>query len=315
MTYQSLNPATGKLLKKFDELTDKQLEEEAGHRRECFKTWKQKTYAERAVIVAKAAALMHDRVDEFAHTMTLEMGKRIGEAKGEVEFSANILAYYAKNAERFLANVELIRPIGDGHMESSPIGVIFGVEPWNFPYYQLARVAGPHLMAGNVLMVKHAGCVPQCAIAFEKLWMDAGAPVGLYTNLLISHDQSDRRDRRSPHQRRGVDRQRRGRQEHCGASRDRTSKSSSMELGGSDAFIVLEDADLEQTVKWAVWGRMYNTGQTCCAAKRFIVVEKLADKFLEKFQGGAGGAQSRAIRWTRRPRSDPCPRNRPWSIC
>ena len=124
--------------------------------------------------------------------MTLEMGKRISEARGEVEFSARILAYYAKNAERFLAPVKLHPTVGEAHMESSPIGVIFCVEPWNFPYYQLARVAGPHLMAGNVLMVKHAGIVPQCAIAFEKLWIEAGAPVGLYTNLLISHDQSDR---------------------------------------------------------------------------------------------------------------------------
>ena len=179
MAYQSLNPATGKLLKKFDELTDKQLEEKLATAEKCFKTWKLKTYAERAVIVAKAAGLMHERVDELAHTMTLEMGKRISEAKGEVEFSSNILAYYAKNAAKFLANVELHPTLGDGHMESSPIGVIFGVEPWNFPYYQLARVAGPHLMAGNVLLVKHAGCVPQCAIAFEKLWTDAGAPVGL----------------------------------------------------------------------------------------------------------------------------------------
>ena len=191
MTYQSVNPATGKLLKKFDELTDKELETKIATAAACFETWRHKTYAERAVIVAKAAAIMHAKADEFAHTMTLEMGKRINEARGEVEFSSNILAYYAKNAERFLAPVKLHPTLGEGHMESSPIGVIFCVEPWNFPYYQLARVAGPHLMAGNVLLVKHAGCVPQCAIAFEKLWIDAGAPAGLYTNLLISHDQSD----------------------------------------------------------------------------------------------------------------------------
>jgi len=291
MAYQSLNPATGKLLKKFEELTNKQLEEKLATAEKCFKTWKLKTYAERAVIVAKAAALMHDRVDELAHTMTLEMGKRISEAKGEVEFSSNILAYYAKNAEHFLANVELHPSLGDGHMESSPIGVIFGVEPWNFPYYQLARVAGPHLMAGNVLLVKHAGCVPQCAIAFEKLWTDAGAPVGLYTNLLISHDQSDEL----------IDDPRikgvaltgsvaAGRS--IAARAGQNLKPSSMELGGSDAFIVLEDADLEHTIKWAVWGRMYNTGQTCCAAKRFIVVEKLADKFLEKFQAALGALKA-----------------------
>ena len=283
MAYQSLNPATGKLLQKFDELTNKQLEEKLATAEQCFNTWKLKTYAERAVIVAKAAALMHKRVDELANTMTLEMGKRIAEAKGEVEFSANILGYYAKNAERFLANVELHPALGEGHMESSPIGVIFGVEPWNFPYYQLARVAGPHLMAGNVLLVKHAGCVPQCAIAFEKLWTDAGAPAGLYTNLLISHDQSN--DLIDDPRIKGValtGSVAAGRS--VAARAGQNLKPSSMELGGSDAFIVLEDADLEHTIKWAVWGRMYNTGQTCCAAKRFIVVEKLADKFLEKFR-------------------------------
>jgi succinate-semialdehyde dehydrogenase/glutarate-semialdehyde dehydrogenase len=283
MAYQSVNPADGKLLKKFEELTDKELATRLATAAGCFEAWRHKTYAERAVIVAKAATIMHERADAFARTMTLEMGKRINEARGEVEFSAKILAYYAENAERFLAPVKLHPTHGEAHMENSPLGVIFGVEPWNFPYYQLARVAGPHLMAGNVLVVKHAGCVPQCAIAFEKLWIEAGAPVGLYTNLLISHDQSDR----------VVDDPRvKGvaltgsvaAGQSIAAKAGQNLKVSSMELGGSDAFIVLEDADLEHTVMWAVWGRMYNTGQTCCAAKRFIVVEKLADKFLEKFQ-------------------------------
>jgi len=281
--YQSTNPATGKIIKKFESLTDKELEAKIATAEKCFETWRRKTYAERAAIVAKAAELLHARAGEFAHTMTLEMGKRISEALGEVEFSSNILSYYAKNAERFLAPVKLHPSLGEGHMENSPIGVVFCVEPWNFPYYQLARVAGPHLMAGNVVLVKHAGIVPQCAIAFEELWIDAGAPVGLYTNLLISHDQSDR----------VVDDDRikgvaltgsvaAGRS--IAARAGKNLKPSSMELGGSDAFIVLEDADLDHTIKWAVWGRMYNTGQTCCAAKRFVVVEKLADTFLEKFK-------------------------------
>jgi succinate-semialdehyde dehydrogenase/glutarate-semialdehyde dehydrogenase len=290
MTYQSVNPATGKLLQSFEELSDKELEAKLATAASCFEIWRHKTYDERAVVIAKAAAIMHSRADEFAHTMTLEMGKRISEARGEVEFSSSILAYYAKHAEKFLANVKLHPTMGDGHMESSPIGLVFCVEPWNFPYYQLARVAGPHLMAGNVVLVKHAGIVPQCAIAFEKLWIEAGAPAGLYTNLLISHDQSDR----------VVDDPRvkgvaltgsvaAGRS--IAARAGKNLKPSSMELGGSDAFIVLEDADLDHTVKWAVWGRMYNTGQTCCAAKRFVVVEKLADKFLDKFQAALAALQ------------------------
>lgn len=283
MQYESVNPFDGQTLKTFAETTDKQLETKIATAQACYETWRHKTYAERAVIVAKAAKIMHTRVDEFARLATLEMGKRINEARGEVLFSADILAYYASNAERFLAPVKLNPTVGRAHMESSPIGVIFGVEPWNFPFYQLARVAGPHLMAGNVLMVKHAGIVPQCAIAFEKLWVEAGAPAGLYTNLLITHEQADRvvDDPRI----KGVALTGSVAAGKSIASRAGANvKVSSMELGGSDAFIVLEDADLELALKWAVWGRMYNTGQTCCAAKRFIVVEQLADTFLEKFR-------------------------------
>lgn len=291
MAYQSVNPFNGELLESFDEISDSQLESKIAKAAACFGTWRGKSYAERAVIVAKASVLMHERVDELARVMTLEMGKRIGEAKGEVQFSSDILAYYAQNAERFLANVELHPRQGEGHMESSPLGVILCVEPWNFPYYQLARVAGPHLMAGNVLLVKHAGCVPRCAIAFEELWLDAGAPAGLYTNLIISHDQSNR----------VIDDVRikgvaltgsvaAGRS--IAARAGQNLKPSSMELGGSDAFIVLEDADLEHTIKWALWGRMYNTGQTCCAAKRFIVVEAIADRFLDGFRTALAGLES-----------------------
>jgi succinate-semialdehyde dehydrogenase/glutarate-semialdehyde dehydrogenase len=281
--YQSVNPFDGSTIKQFSEVTDEQLEQKISQAQACYETWRRKTYAERAVIVAKAASLMHANVDMFARLATLEMGKRISEARGEVEFSADILAYYAKNAQAFLAPTKLNPKIGRAHMESSPIGVIFGVEPWNFPYYQLARVAGPHLMAGNVLMVKHAGIVPQCAIAFEKLWVDAGAPAGLYTNLLINHDQSSRiiDDVRI----KGVALTGSVDAGKAIAARAGANvKVSSMELGGSDAFIVLEDADLDLAVKWAVWGRMYNAGQTCCAAKRFIVVEALADTFLARFK-------------------------------
>jgi succinate-semialdehyde dehydrogenase/glutarate-semialdehyde dehydrogenase len=281
--YESVNPFDGKTVTHFEELTDKQLEVKIAKAASCYRAWKSKSYKDRALIVAKAAKLMHEDVDRFAKHATLEMGKLINEARGEVKFSANILAYYAKNSERFLAPVKLHPEHGEAHMESSPIGVIFAVEPWNFPYYQLARVAGPQLMAGNTLLVKHAGCVPQCAIEFEKLWIDAGAPEGLYTNLLISHDQSDKviDDPRV----KGVALTGSVAAGRSISSRAGTNlKVSSMELGGSDAFIVLEDADLEKTIPWAVWGRMYNAGQTCCASKRFIVVEEIADKFLARFK-------------------------------
>jgi succinate-semialdehyde dehydrogenase/glutarate-semialdehyde dehydrogenase len=283
MTYQSVNPATGNLDKSFPDMTDAALEAAIATAASCYETWKHKSYDHRAKIVHKASELMKTHQKSLARTMTLEMGKRISEAEGEVDFSSRILAYYAKNAERFLAPVKLHPTRGEAHMESSPIGVIFAVEPWNFPYYQLARVAGPHLMAGNTMVVKHAGCVPQCAIAFEKLWIEAGAPVGLYTNLLISHDQSDH-ILEDPRIKGLALTGSVAAGQSLAAKAGRNLKISSMELGGSDAFIVLEDADLELAVKWAVWGRMYNAGQTCCAAKRFIVVDKLADSFLTKFQ-------------------------------
>jgi succinate-semialdehyde dehydrogenase/glutarate-semialdehyde dehydrogenase len=243
--YESVNPFDGKTLETFGTITDEQLEQKIATAQACYQIWRTKSYAERAAVVSKAADLMRANVDAFARTMTLEMGKRIDEARGEVTFSADILTYYAKNAERFLAPVKLNPKIGSAHMESSPIGIVFGVEPWNFPYYQLARVAGPHQMAGNVLMVKHAGIVPRCALAFEKLWIDAGAPAGLYTNLLITHEQSNRI----------VDDPRikgvaltgsvaAGRS--VAARAGQNVKPSSMELGGSDAFIVLEDADLRR---------------------------------------------------------------------
>ena len=283
MAYQSVNPYDGKILKTFEELTDEQLETALETAATCFETWRHTTFGQRAVVVAKAAAIMRARIDEFARPVTLEMGKLIDQARGEVVLSADIIDYYAKNAERFLAPEHLKPSSGEAEVESSPFGVLFGVQPWNFPYYQLARFAAPNLMAGNVVMVKHAGCVPQCAIAFEKLWVEGGAPVGAYTNLLISHDQVNRviDDPRI----KGVALTGSVEAGKSVAGRSgQNLKKSTMELGGSDAFIVLEDADLEKTVKWAVWGKMNNTGQCCVAAKRFIVVEELADRFLGKFQ-------------------------------
>ena len=283
MSYQSINPNDGKTLKTFDNISPAQLETSLAGAESCFQSWKKISYRERAAIVSKAAALLRASVDDFAKLATLEMGKRIDEARGEVQFSADILDYYAEHAEDFLAPVKLNPKVGEAHMESSPLGVLFCVEPWNFPYYQLARVAGAQLMAGNTIVVKHAGCVPQCAIAFEKLWIDAGAPSGLYTNLLITHEQSgtvidDPRIK-------GVALTGSVPAGRVVAARaGQNLKKSSMELGGSDAFIVLDDADLEKTIPWAVWGRMYNGGQTCCAAKRFIVQDSIADTFLEKFK-------------------------------
>ena len=283
MAYQSVNPYNGAVLKTFDSLTDAQLEASLVKAATCFDVWRQASFAQRAAVSAKAAAIMRARVDEFASLITLEMGKRIDEAKGEVLLSAAIIDYYAKNAESFLVPIQLTPKNGEADVESSPLGVLFGVQPWNFPYYQLARFAAPNLMAGNVVMVKHAASVPQCAVAFEQLWIDAGAPEGAYTNLRISHDQvnaviDDRRIKGvaltgSVEAGRSV-----------AARAGQNLKKATMELGGSDAFIVLEDADIDKTVKWAVQARMANTGQSCVAGKRFIIVEKVADEFSAKFK-------------------------------
>jgi succinate-semialdehyde dehydrogenase/glutarate-semialdehyde dehydrogenase len=281
--YQSVNPSTGITLKTFEEFTDVQLETALATAATCFETWRTKTFAERAIVVAKAAALLRERVEEFARPVTLEMGKLIAQARGEVLLSADILDYYAQHAERFLAPQMLKPASGEAVIESAPFGVLFGVQPWNFPYYQLARFAAPNLMAGNVVMVKHAGCVPQCALAFEALWRDAGAPAGAYTNLVISYDQVNRviDDPRI----KGVALTGSvGAGQIVAARAGKNLKKSTMELGGSDAFIVLEDADLDKTVAWAVWAKMNNTGQCCVAGKRFIVLEPLADRFLEKFE-------------------------------
>ncbi|MCC6822207.1 MAG: NAD-dependent succinate-semialdehyde dehydrogenase [Verrucomicrobiota bacterium] len=281
--YQSVNPFNGKTLKTFEELTATQLEQAIKKAETCFESWRHMTFAERAIIVTKAATLMRERADEFAKPVTLEMGKLIAESRGEVALSADIIEYYAWNAESFLAPQILKPKLGEAVIESSPFGVLFGVQPWNFPYYQLARFAAPNLMAGNVVMVKHAGCVPQCAIAFAKLWLDAGAPAGAYTNLLISHDQVnqviDDPRIKGVALTGGVDAAR-----SVAARAGHNVKKTTMELGGNDAFIVLADADLDATVKWAVWAKMNNTGQCCVAAKRFIIADEIADAFLEKFQ-------------------------------
>ncbi len=283
MTYQSVNPYNGAILKTFNTFTDAELETSLAKAADCYDVWRQASFAQRAAVAAKAVAIMRDRVDALARLITLEMGKRIDEAKGEVLLSAAIIDYYAKNAESFLVPVELTPKTGEARVESSPIGVLFGVQPWNFPYYQLARFAAPNLMAGNVVMVKHAASVPQCASAFEQVWIDAGAPEGAYTNLRISHEQANAviDDRRvkgvaltgSVEAGRSV-----------AARAGQNLKKATMELGGSDAFIVLDDADIDQAVRWAVQARMANTGQSCVAGKRFIIVETVADEFIAKFK-------------------------------
>ena len=284
MPYQSKNPFDGKIVATFPECDATALEQKIAAAEDCFKTaWHGHTYAERKHILARAATILRERTDDFARLVTLEMGKLIAQSRGEVLLSAAILDYYAEHAEGFLATESLPVKSGEALVESHPIGVLFGVEPWNYPYYQIARFAAPNLMAGNVVMVKQASNVPQCALAFEALMIEAGAPLGAYTNLFISKDQvahviDDPRIR-------GVALTG---SEAAGAvvaaRAGQNLKKTTMELGGSDAFIVLDDADLDAAIKCAVAGRMGNSGQACTASKRMIVVESQADAFLEKFK-------------------------------
>jgi succinate-semialdehyde dehydrogenase / glutarate-semialdehyde dehydrogenase len=284
MAYQSVNPFNGEVLRTFDQHTDQQMEQMLATADRAFRqVWSKKPICERARVIGKAASLMLEQKEKFARLSTLEMGKRIAESRGEVELSASILKYYADNAETFLAPRPLNSTAGEAYIEYSPLGVLIGVQPWNYPYYQLARFAAPHLMSGNVMLVKHAPGVPQCALAFEQLFVEAGAPAGVYTNAFFSNDQvaqliDDPRTR-------GVALTGSERAGESLASRaGKNLKKSTMELGGSDPFIVLEDYDLEDAVKMAVIGRIGNTGQTCIGAKRFIFVGPRIKQFVAMFR-------------------------------
>ena len=210
MAYQTVNPYDNQIVATFDDFTDEQVMELLGQAQKTFESWSQTSFAERTAVIKRSAAILRERSDEFARLLTLEMGKLYTEALGEVELSAQILDYYAEKSEGFLAPEPLETASADdtAMLVSAPLGVILGVQPWNFPYYQLARVAGPNLMAGNVVMVKHASNVPQAAAAFEKLLLEAGAPAGALHEP-VRHQGSDQpADRRRSRPRCGVDRQR-----------------------------------------------------------------------------------------------------------
>jgi succinate-semialdehyde dehydrogenase / glutarate-semialdehyde dehydrogenase len=283
MAYISTNPFNGQVNQRYEDISDAELETKLAAAHARFQSWQHTSFKERRAIVARAAALMRERAEPLARLITLEMGKLIAQSEGEVAISAAILDYYAEHAETFLAPEKLNTAKGEAVVESAPIGVLLGVEPWNFPYYQIARFAAPNLMAGNVVMVKQAANVPQCALAFAEIMRDAGAPEGAYTNLFVSKDQiaqaiDDPRVRAvalTGSEAAGA---------VVAARAGKNLKKSTLELGGSDAFIVLDDADMALALKHAVAGRMGNAGQACTASKRFIVVDAVADAFLDKFQ-------------------------------
>lgn len=283
MSIKSINPYNNEELKSFEPLTQSQTMDAIQAADEAFDSWRTTAFKHRQKIMLKVASLLRERVEEFAKLITLEMGKRIAESRSEIEFCAEIAEFYANGAEEFLADQPMKLDDADAYIQYAPVGTLLGVMPWNFPFYQVTRFAAPNIMAGNTVLVKHASNVPQCAVAIEKLFREAGVPEGVFQNLLIPTEFVDSiiEDKRI----KGVSLTGSGPAGAAVASKaGQELKKSVLELGGNDAFIVLEDADMEQVVEMAVKGRMQNTGQSCVASKRFIVVESVADDFMAAFK-------------------------------
>ncbi len=282
MPIATVNPFTNQTVVTFPEDGPGAIEQALATASAAFTAWRATPFAKRAAVLRSVASLMRQKKTRLAKLITTEMGKLVAESEGELALSADIFDYYAEQAPRLLDDTPVTTKHGEAFIRHSPVGVLLGVEPWNFPFYQVARFAAPNLMIGNVVVVKHASNVPQCGQAIADLFREAKAPAGVYTNLVLqgSHVAALLDDPRI------VGASLTG-SEEAGASlamaAGKNLKKSVLELGGSDAFIVLEDAELEKTVEWAFVGRMNNTGQCCVAAKRFIVVEAIADAFIKQF--------------------------------
>ena len=283
--YAVVNPATGDVVQEYPTATDKQIEDALASAQKAYREWsKNSTVAQRAALIRKVAALHTERRQQLAEIINREMGKEIDSALGEIDFSAAIYEYYADNAEKFLADetIDLLDGEGSAIIRRGPVGVLLGIMPWNYPYYQVARFAGPNLTLGNTIVLKHAPQCPESAAAIQKIYDDAGFPKGAYVNVYATNEQiaeaiADPRVQ-------GVSLTG---SERAGAAvaeiAGRNLKKVVLELGGCDPFIVLSTDDLDATVDAAVAGRFENTGQACNAAKRFIVAADIYDEFLTKF--------------------------------
>jgi succinate-semialdehyde dehydrogenase / glutarate-semialdehyde dehydrogenase len=294
MAYQTTNPYTGKVSATFPDATDAEVLQAIENAHNAFLSWRETSFAERAKVMQNAADILRTEIDPYATLLTTEMGKLLGEAKAEVQLSADIFEYYAQKAEALLApeKVPVANPAeGEAVIVHDPLGVLLAIEPWNFPYYQIARIIAPQLSAGNTMLLKHAANVPQSAAAFEKLMRDAGLPEGCFKNLYATRSQvgliiNDPRVH-------GVALTgSEGAGEVVAAQAGKALKKSTMELGGADAFVVLADADLEKTTQWAVLGRHFNCGQCCVSSKRLIIVDEVYDKFVEKYKAGVAALRA-----------------------
>ena len=278
---KTINPATGEVLKEYPEMTSGEVSEIIAQADATFKEWRKKSFSERAKVLYNAAKIMRERKEELGKLCSIEMGKLHREGIAEVELCAGIFEYYAENGEKLLADKPLETPHGKAFLSYEPIGVILSVQPWNFPFYQTTRSAAPNLIVGNTIVLKHASNVPQAGEMMEKILLEAGAPKGVYTNIFVPGSKvSELLD----------DPRVKGAaltgSEPAGASfasaAGKNVKKSILELGGSDAFIVMPDADLDKAVETAVNGRLWNAGQVCVSPKRVIVPESLYPAFLEK---------------------------------
>lgn len=284
-TYAVVNPATGKLEKEYPTATDADIEQALAAADKAFREWsKNSTVAQRAALIKKVAQLHTERREKLAEIINREMGKPVDQSLGEVDFSAMIYDYYADNAEKFLADepIDLLDGEGSAVIRRGPVGVLLGIMPWNYPYYQVARFAGPNLALGNTIVLKHAPQCPESAAAIQQIFDDAGFPKGAYVNVYATNDQIAKAIADPRVQ--GVSLTG---SERAGAAvaeiAGRNLKKVVLELGGSDPFILLSTGDLDATIDAAVAGRFENTGQACNAAKRFIVSADLYDDFVERF--------------------------------
>ncbi|QIC66049.1 NAD-dependent succinate-semialdehyde dehydrogenase [Acinetobacter schindleri] len=278
MAYQSINPFTNQKLKDYPPHTDEHIQNALDQAEQILKSdWPQQI-DQRIKVLRNVAQKLREQKTELAKLMTLDMGKLIKQSEGEIESCAKIAEYFADHAKEFLAPVSYETELGEAWVEHHPLGIVMAVEPWNFPFYQLMRVFAPNCAIGNPVLVKHAGIVPQCAEAFEKLVLEAGAPRGVWINLFISSDQVQEiiADPRVQ----GVALTgSEGAGSAVAEQAGKYIKKSTLELGGNDVFIVLDDADLEKAIKIGCQARVNNSGQVCTAAKRFILHEKIADEF------------------------------------
>ncbi|MGB5393192.1 MAG: NAD-dependent succinate-semialdehyde dehydrogenase [Lutimonas sp.] len=281
MFFQSINPYNGNIFSEYKVLTDKELDEKLKISAKAFKNWRNTSFDERSQKMKRVASILSDKKEVLANLITAEMGKIISESRSEIEKSAGNCDYYAQNAEKYLSD-EPLDTTFKSFTVYDPVGAVFAIMPWNFPFWQVFRYAAPTIMAGNVTLLKHSPNTMGCAKAIEKVFLDAGFPEGVFQELTIGIPQVERVIASNIVQ--GVTLTG---SEFAGSSvaalAGKYIKKSVLELGGSDAFIVLDDADLEQAAKVATQSRMLNAGQVCISAKRFIATEKIADQFLEIF--------------------------------